>query len=200
MIWYYVFMSLLRSGSSSPILIGFTFIIHYLHPSITFQFCFRPDLLLDLWHGGPFPTRASVLDKLPCYLCLGSELPRLCWLNLKQIALPSIQCIWKWNEYLSPFMKTSVFKHKWMQGKPSEIGFEVYWNEYLKTFMKSSVFKHTWMHEASVIKIRVINAWTKAMENQKLKKAMVPEVISKDCWPHLYWFGLWAFVKVNKHL
>ena len=41
-------------------------IVHYLHPSITFQLCFLPDLLLDLWHGGPLPTRASVLDKLPC--------------------------------------------------------------------------------------------------------------------------------------
>ena len=42
------------------------FIIHYLHPSIIFQLCFQPDLLLDFWHGGPFPTKASVLDKLPC--------------------------------------------------------------------------------------------------------------------------------------
>ena len=37
-----------------------------------------------------------------------------------------------------------------------------------------------------IIKIRVINAWTKAMENQRPKKAMVPKVISKGCWPHLY--------------
>ena len=28
-------------------------------------------------------------------LCPGSELPRLCWLNLKQVAFPSIQCMWK---------------------------------------------------------------------------------------------------------
>ena len=37
-----------------------------------------------------------------------------------------------------------------------------------------------------IIKIRVIKAWTKAMENQKPKKAIVSKVISKDCWPHLY--------------
>ena len=37
-----------------------------------------------------------------------------------------------------------------------------------------------------IIKIRVIDAWTKAMENQRPKKAMVPKVISKDCWLHLY--------------
>ena len=139
MYWYYVCMSLLRPRSFWPILVGFTslgridviiptilwlasvgFIVHYLHPSITFQLILYPDLLLDLWHGGPFPTRAFVLDKLPylfvsrhVYLCLDSELPRLCWLNLKQIELPSIQCIWKWNEYLvkSPFMKRSVSEH-----------------------------------------------------------------------------------------
>ena len=34
----------------------------------------------------------------------------------------------------------------------------------------------------------------------KAQKKMVPKVISKDCWPYLYWVGLWAFVKVNKHL
>ena len=42
------------------------FIVHYLHPSITFQLFLYPDLLLDLWQGGPFPTIASLLDKLPC--------------------------------------------------------------------------------------------------------------------------------------
>ena len=51
-------------------------------------------------------------------------------------------------------MKSSVFKHTWMQGKPNEIAFEVHWNEYIKTFMKSSVFKHIWMQEASIIKNR----------------------------------------------
>ena len=28
-------------------------------------------------------------------------------------------------------MKSSVFEHTWMQGKPNEIGYEVYWNEYI---------------------------------------------------------------------
>ena len=52
----------------------------------------------------------------------------------------------KWISYEKiRFMKSSVFKHTWMQGKPNEIGFEVQWNEYLKTFMKRSVFEHTWM-------------------------------------------------------
>ena len=41
-------------------------IYNYLHPSITFQLSLYPNLLLDLWHGGPFPTIASLLDKLPC--------------------------------------------------------------------------------------------------------------------------------------
>ena len=41
------------------------FIVHYLHPSITFQLFLYPDQLLGLWHVGPFPTRAFVLDKLP---------------------------------------------------------------------------------------------------------------------------------------
>ena len=93
------------------------FIIHCLHPSITFQWCSQPDLLLDLWHGGPFPLEHLCWTSFPLYLCLGSKLLRLCWLNLKQIAIPSIQCIWKRNEYLMkkiPFMKSSVFEHTWM--------------------------------------------------------------------------------------
>ena len=32
------------------------------------------------------------------------------------------------------------------------------------------------------------------------KKQWFLKVISKDCWPYLYWVGLWAFVKVSKHL
>ena len=60
----------------------------------------------------------------------------------------------KWISYeKNPFMKSSVFEHTWMQGKPNEIGSKVLkWLSYEKPFMKSSVFKHTWMHEASIIK------------------------------------------------
>ena len=32
------------------------------------------------------------------------------------------------------------------------------------------------------------------------KKQWFLKVLSKDCWPYLYWVGLWAFVKVSKHL
>ena len=87
---YYVLMSLLWLWSSWSILIGFTllrenrglfwlasvgFTFHWLHPSITFQFCFQPDWLLDLWHGGPFPpTRTFVGQTSLSILCLGSEL------------------------------------------------------------------------------------------------------------------------------
>ena len=38
------------------------------------------------------------------------------------------------------------------------------------------------------------------MENQRPKKQWLLKVISKDCWIYLYWVGLWAFVKVSKHL
>ena len=149
---------------------------------------FSPKYYLTCGMEDLSPLEPLCWISFPVYLCLGSEFPRLCWLNLKQIALPSIQCIWKWNKYLvkSPFMKRSVSEHTWMQGKLNEIGFESHWNEYLKTFLKSSVFKHTWMHEASIIKIRVINTWTKAMENQRPKKQWFLKVISKDCWSHLY--------------
>ena len=41
-------------------------IVHYLDPSITFQLFLYLGLLLDLWHGIPFPIIASLLDKLPC--------------------------------------------------------------------------------------------------------------------------------------
>jgi len=91
------------------------FIIHCLHPSITFQLCFSPTYYLTCGMEDLSPLE-PLLDKLPCL-----SVPRL-WVAyvvfayLKQVALPSIQCIWKWNEYLwkSPFMKSSVFKHTWM--------------------------------------------------------------------------------------
>ena len=59
------------------------FIVHCLHPSISSQLCFNPtyyltcgmeDLLLDLWHGGPFPARTFVGQISMFILCLGSEL------------------------------------------------------------------------------------------------------------------------------
>ena len=50
------------------------FIFHCLHPSITFQFSFQPNRLLDLWHGGSFSPLELLLDKPPCLYCLGSEL------------------------------------------------------------------------------------------------------------------------------
>ena len=130
----YTILSLLRLRSSLFILIGFTLlrenrgnhstipwlasvgsIIHCLHPSIAYLLVYHPDLLLDQWHGGLFPTVASVLDELPCLLCLGSELVtkltygeldflvnspqslKLCWLNLKLLVLPSIQNLEKSN-------------------------------------------------------------------------------------------------------
>ena len=99
-----VLLSLLRLGSSWSILIGFTllrenrgshshhcwlasvgFIIHCLHPSITFQFCFQPDWLLDLWHGGPFSLLKPLLDKPPCLYCVSTlswwqNLPSVSWI------------------------------------------------------------------------------------------------------------------------
>ena len=38
------------------------------------------------------------------------------------------------------------------------------------------------------------------MENKRPKKQWFLKVLSKDCWPYLYWVGLWAFVKVSKLL
>ena len=38
------------------------------------------------------------------------------------------------------------------------------------------------------------------MENQRPKKQWFLKVLSKDCWPYLYWVGLWAFVKVSRLL
>ena len=59
------------------------------------------------------PLEPLCWTSFPIYLCLGSDFPKLCWLNLKQIVMPSIQCIWKLNEYLIkiPFMKSSIFEH-----------------------------------------------------------------------------------------
>ena len=95
-------------------------------------------------------------------------------------------------------MKSSPFEHTWMQGKPNEIGYEIYWNEYLvknhswkvvflniheckASLMKlalkyneMNILEHSWkvlffnIHECikpKIIKIYVINTWTKAMEN-----------------------------------
>ena len=84
------------------------------------------------------------------------------------------------NEYLmkkNPYMKSSVFKHTWMKGKPNEIGFEVHWNEYLKTFMKSSVFKHTWM-QGKPNEIGFELHW-----NEYLKTMMTSSVF-KHTWMH----------------
>ena len=179
------------------------FIIHCLHPSITFQLCFRPDLLLDLWHGGPFPTRASLLDKLPCLF-----VSRL-WVSYVVLAKP---------ETNSTAINTKYLEMKWISYEKAHSWKVLFLNihERKECLMKlalkyneMNILKHSWkvvflnIHECmkpKIIKIYVINAWTKAMENQRPQKAMVPKVISKDCCPHLYWFGLWAFVKVNKHL
>ena len=76
-------------------------------------------------------------------------------------------------------------------------------------YNKMNILEHSWkvvffnIHEC--IKPKIIKStWNKytdqGYEKSKAQKAMVPKVISKDCWPHLYWYGLWAFVKVNKHL
>ena len=61
------------------------FIIHCLHPSITFQFSFQPDWLLDLWHGGPFSPLEPLLDKPPCLYCVSAlswwqTLPFVSWI------------------------------------------------------------------------------------------------------------------------
>ena len=76
-------------------------------------------------------------------------------------------------------------------------------------YNEMNILEHSWkvvffnIHEC--IKPEIIkNPWNKytdqGCEKSKTQKAMVPKLISKDCWPHLYWYGLWAFVKVNKHL
>ena len=48
---------------------------HCLHPSITFQFNFQPDWLLDLWHGGTFSLLETFVGQASLFiLCLGSAL------------------------------------------------------------------------------------------------------------------------------
>ena len=47
------------------------FIVHGLHRSITFPLCFQPDLLLDLWHGGPFSARAFV-GQAALFICVSA--------------------------------------------------------------------------------------------------------------------------------
>ena len=41
-------------------------------------------------------------------------------------------------------------------------------------------------HEILINKIRVINAWIKAMETRRPKKKWYLKEIFKDFWPHLY--------------
>ena len=60
-------------------------IIHCLHPSITSQFSFQPDWLLDLWHGGSFSPLEILLDKPPYLYCVSAlswwqNLPLVSWI------------------------------------------------------------------------------------------------------------------------
>ena len=89
---------------------------------------------------------------------------------LKQVALPSIQCIWKWNEYL---MKKA---HSW---KVVFFNIREWKASLMKLALKMKYLKHSWkivflnIHECTkpkIIKVRVINTWTKDMENQRPKK------------------------------
>ena len=45
-------------------------IVHYLHSSITFQLCFQPNLLLDLWHGGNFPHSSLFVGQASLFICV----------------------------------------------------------------------------------------------------------------------------------
>ena len=71
------------------------FIIHYLHPSITFQLCFQPDLLLDLWHGGPFPTRAFV-GQASLFICVSALSCLGCLLETSSAAISTMYLEIKW--------------------------------------------------------------------------------------------------------
>jgi len=108
------------------------FIIHCLHPSITSQLCFRPDLLLDLWHGGPFPTRASLSDKLP-YLFVSRLWVALFVLAKPETSSAAINTMYlemKWISYEKSHSWKVVFLNiRECKDKPNEIGFEIYCNE-----------------------------------------------------------------------
>ena len=128
---YYVLMSLVRPGSSRSILVGFTLLRenrgrhshhtltcqcwfhHSLSPPIHYLLVlFQPDLLLDLWHVGPFPTRAFV-GQVSLFICVSalSYLGCVCLPETSTVAINTMYLEMKCISMKSPFMKSSVFQH-----------------------------------------------------------------------------------------
>ena len=127
-------------------LASFGFIIHFLHPSITSQLCFSPTYYLTCGMED-LSLLEPLLDKPPQLFVSRLWAAEDVFAYRKQVALPSIQCIWRWNEYLwkahSP--KVVFFNiHEW-KASLMKLALKNVVMKYFKALMKSSVFQHTWM-------------------------------------------------------
>ena len=93
------------------------FSIHYLHLSITFPVMFQPDLLLDLWHGGPFPARAFV-GQASLFICVSalSCLGCVCLPETSSVAINTMYLEIKWISYEKAHSWKIVFLniHEWI--------------------------------------------------------------------------------------
>ena len=89
-------------------------------------------------------------------------------------------------------MKTSVFQHTWMH---EILNNKILYKKYVdKGYGKSKAQKKLWFLK---LYIRISSLTCIELDCEHLSRW---EVLSKYCWPYLIWVGLWAFVKVSKHL
>ena len=155
---YYVLMSLLIPGSCWSILIGFTLLRenrgshshhtlarycwfhHSLSPPIHYlPVMLWPDLLLDLWHGGPFPARAFV-GQACLFICVSalSCLGCVCFPETSSAAINTMYLEMKWISYEKAHSWKVVFLNlNIRECKASLMKLALKYNE-------NNVLKHSW--------------------------------------------------------